>query len=183
VIIDAPGHKEFLRNMLTGASYAEAAVLIIDAKEGIREQTRRHAYLLSLVGIRQIILVINKMDLVEYSAEVFDRLTREVGNCLSPPGGSESLHPMSALSGINVTRKDAALAWYQGPSLVEALDSLDYKTFGRRPFRFPVQDVYSLDGKKSSWKDRVGGSVEGMEILVLPKGKKPRSRDQEIPRF
>jgi sulfate adenylyltransferase subunit 1 len=179
VILDARGHKEFLRDMLTGTSYAEAAVLLIDAHEGIREQTKKHAYLLSLVGIRQIIVAVNKMDLVGYSLRAFDRLRLEARNlfadCPVKPG---VFVPLSARSGINVTRKGVATAWYEGPSLVEALDALDYKTFGKRPFRFPVQDVLPR-GKKKVILGRIesGEAEKGMEVSILPGGHPVRIRE------
>jgi sulfate adenylyltransferase large subunit len=176
VIIDAPGHKEFLKNMITGASYAESAVLIIDAKEGVREQTKRHAYLLSLVGIKQVIVLINKMDLVRFSKGVFENIRKEterfVMNLSIHP---KSFIPISALSGINVAHRDAKMKWYRGPSLLEALDNLDYKTFEQRPFRFPVQDLYAM-GDQTVIVGRIeSGEVHrGMDVFILPEGKKGR---------
>src|SRR2546423_11440064 len=125
-IIDAPGHKEFLKNMITGASNADAAILVIAATEGVREQSRRHAYLLSLLGIRQLIVVINKMDLVDYSEELFRNIESEYRSFLS------SLHleprwfvPASARTGDNVAARATTMGWYRGPTMLEALDRLE----------------------------------------------------------
>ncbi|MBP8626158.1 MAG: GTP-binding protein [Syntrophorhabdales bacterium] len=173
VIIDAPGHKEFLRNMITGASYAEAAVLIIDANEGIREQTKRHAYLLGMVGIKDVCVLINKMDLVGYSKEVFDRVVREIDEFFSAISIRPKFFiPISALSGINVARRDNTINWYNGPCLFEALDELTFKAFEKRPFRFPVQDVYRIS-RETIYVGRIeSGEVEpGMETYVFPKNR------------
>jgi sulfate adenylyltransferase subunit 1 len=172
VIIDAPGHKEFLRNMITGASYAEAAVLIIDANEGIMEQTKRHAYLLSMVGIKDICVLINKMDLVGYSKEIYDRVVSEIKAFFAPLGIEPKFFiPMSALAGVNVATRDPAVGWYDGPCLFEALDGLDFKAFEERPFRFPVQDVYNIDGTSIIAGRIESGEVsEGMDVFLLPEG-------------
>ncbi len=174
VIIDAPGHKEFLRNMITGASYAEAAVLIIDANEGIKEQTKRHAYLLSMVGIKDVCVLINKMDLVGYSKDIFDKVVMEIEEFFTAISIKPKFFiPISALSGINVAKKDhTAITWYDGPCLFEALDGLTFKAFEKRPFRFPVQDVYRI-GKETLYVGRIeSGEVEpGMNAYIFPKNK------------
>ena len=162
VIIDAPGHKEFLRNMITGASYADAAVLIIDSNEGIMEQTKRHGYLLSMVGIKDICVLINKMDLVGYSKDIYDRVVAGMKDFF----GNLSLRPrfyipISALKGNNVAKRDPSITWYEGPCLFEALDELEFKTFEERPFRFPVQDVYRIGNEKI-----VAGRIESGEVAV-----------------
>jgi len=183
VIIDAPGHKEFLRNMITGASYAEAAVLIIDANEGIKEQTKRHAYLLSMVGIKDVCVLVNKMDLVDYSKDVYDRVVHEIDVFFSAISIRPKFFiPISALSGINVAKRDNTITWYDGPCLFEALDGLMFKAFEKRPFRFPVQDVYRL-GRETVYAGRIeSGEVEsGMEAFVFPGGKV--CKIQEIKKF
>ena len=174
VIIDAPGHKEFLRNMITGASYAEAAVLIIDANEGIMEQTKRHAYLLSMVGIKDICILINKMDLVGYSKDIYDRVVSGIKTFFAPLGIEPKFFiPMSALAGVNVATRDPAVDWYDGPCLFEALDELDFKAFEERPFRFPVQDKYDIDGVSIIAGRIESGEVrEGMDVYLLPEGKR-----------
>jgi len=183
VIIDAPGHKEFLRNMITGASYAEAAILIIDANEGIKEQTKRHAYLLSIVGIKDICVLVNKMDLVDYSKEVFDRVVYEIDEFFSVVSIKPKFFiPISALSGINVAKRSNIIDWYNGPCLFEALDCLTFKAFEKRPFRFPVQDVYKI-GRETIYVGRIeSGVVEpGMVAYVYP-GKKS-CKIQKIKKF
>jgi len=179
VIIDAPGHKEFLRNMITGASYADAAVLIIDSNEGIMEQTMRHGYLLSMVGIKDICILINKMDLVDYSKDIYDKIVTGMKEFF----GKLSLTPrffipMSALKGINVATRDPSITWYNGPCLFEALDELEFKAFEERPFRFPVQDVYRI-GKDKIVAGRIeSGEVKaGEDVYLLPKGKKIRIKE------
>jgi sulfate adenylyltransferase subunit 1 len=172
VIIDAPGHKEFLRNMITGASYAEAAVLIIDANEGIMEQTKRHAYLLAMVGIKDVCVLINKMDLVGYSQEIYDRVVSGIKEFFSPLFIEPKFFiPMSALAGVNVAKRDPSVSWYTGPCLFEALDGLDFKVFQERPFRFPVQDTYQIDGEQVAvGRIESGEVVKGMDVFLLPEG-------------
>lgn len=174
LIIDAPGHKEFLKNMITGASYAEAAVLIIDANEGIREQTRRHAFLLSMVGIRDVCVAVNKMDLVGYSKETYQRLQQEIELLFSQFSTRvRSIVPIAALPGVNVAAKTDEMSWYEGPSLLDALDRLDFKDFQERPFRFPVQDIYRI-GEETIVAGRVesGRAEKGMEVYIYPDGRK-----------
>ncbi|MCX8110004.1 MAG: GTP-binding protein [Syntrophorhabdaceae bacterium] len=174
VIIDAPGHKEFLRNMITGASYAEAAVLIIDANEGIKEQTKRHAYILSMVGIREVCVLVNKMDLVDYSKDVFDRVVREIDDFFSAISIKPKFFiPISALSGINVAKRDGTIGWYDGPCLFEALDGLTFKAFEKRPLRFPIQDVYKID-KNTIYAGRIeSGEVKSNTDAFVYPGERP----------
>src|SRR3982075_3893714 len=122
VLIDAPGHAEFLRNMITGASQADGALLIIDALEGVRDQTRRHGYLLHLLGVRQIAVVINKMDRVDYAEMVFRELESEISQHLLTLGMTPlAVIPISAREGDGVARRTARLHWYDGPTVLEAL--------------------------------------------------------------
>jgi bifunctional enzyme CysN/CysC len=163
LIIDAPGHKEFLKNMISGAARAEAAVLIIDASEGIREQSRRHGYLLSLLGIRQVAVVVNKMDLVGFDAATFREIEQQYRNFLREldlvPG---CFIPASAREGHNVVQLSAAMPWYRGPTLLDSLGAFQ-KLPGRcdHPLRFPVQDVYKFDARRI-----VAGRVETGSIRV-----------------
>lgn len=150
VIIDAPGHKEFLKNMITGAANADAAVLVIAANEGVREQSRRHAYLLSLLGIQQIIVVVNKMDLVDYSQRAFKEIERGYTEFLaSLKLKPVRFIPVSARLGENVVRKGESMPWAAGPTLLEALDQLANVTEPvGQPLRFCVQDVYRFDERR-----------------------------------
>lgn len=182
VIIDAPGHKEFLKNMVTGAASAEAAVLLIDAAEGIQEQSRRHGFLLHLLGLRQIIVVINKMDLAGYSRDVFERLDRDYRSFLSGLGISPmAAIPVAAREGFNVASRSGPMDWYKGPSVLEALDSLSARRpRGELPLRLPVQDVYKFDARRII-AGRVGsGKVSvGDDILFSPSGRRAKVKSVE----
>jgi bifunctional enzyme CysN/CysC len=149
-IIDAPGHKEFLKNMITGASRADAAILVIGADEGVREQSRRHAYLLSLLGIKQIIVVVNKMDLVNYSEDRFCGIEKDYRKFLFDLGLEARMFiPASAKEGDNVARASMKMKWYCRASVLEALDLLEaQRSEADLPLRFCVQDVYRLDGRR-----------------------------------
>src|SRR5690349_7902832 len=123
VIIDAPGHKEFLKNMVTGAANAEAALLLIDANEGVQEQSRRHGYLLNLLGIRQIAVLVNKMDLQDYSQERFDSIERDYRKFLASIGVEPTYFiPISAKNGENIATKSKMMPWWSGPTVLEILD-------------------------------------------------------------
>lgn len=175
VIIDAPGHKEFLKNMITGAANADAAVLVVAANEGVREQSRRHAYLLSLLGIRQIIVVVNKMDLADYSQSAFQEIEREYREFLQSLGlEARSFIPASARAGENVARPGGeALKWYSGSTLLERLDQLQAVTVAEnQPLRLSVQDVYRFDERRI-----IAGRIEsgclrvGDELVFSPTNK------------
>jgi bifunctional enzyme CysN/CysC len=149
-IIDAPGHKEFLKNMITGASSADAAILLIGANEGVREQSRRHAYLLSLLGIKQIIVVVNKMDLADFSEARFNEIERDYRKFLAELGlEARAFIPASAKEGENVARATMKMKWYCGASVLEALDLLEpQKPDIDLPLRFCVQDIYRFDERR-----------------------------------
>jgi len=149
-IIDAPGHKEFLKNMITGASRADAAILVISADEGVREQSRRHAYLLSMLGIKQLIVVVNKMDLVDYSEKRFREIEQEYRKFLRQLGlDARTFIPASAREGENVARASMKMKWYCTASVLEALDLLEPQQRDvDLPLRFCVQDVYRFDRRR-----------------------------------
>ncbi|MHB0912741.1 MAG: sulfate adenylyltransferase subunit 1 [Armatimonadota bacterium] len=164
VIIDAPGHKEFLKNMVTGAASADAAVLLIDADEGVQEQSRRHGYLLKLLGIRQVVVVINKMDLVGYSREVFESVKDEYLRFLAQLDVEpQFVIPVSARDGENVaTRSESTRAWYTGPTVLESLDLFTPAgSKEEKALRLPVQDVYKFDRRRV-----IAGRVESGMIRV-----------------
>jgi bifunctional enzyme CysN/CysC len=150
VIIDAPGHTEFLKNMVTGASSADAALLVIDAGEGALEQSRRHAYLLHLLGVKQVAVIVNKMDMVEFSQSRFDDVSAEIRAYLNEIGVAPGvIVPISARHGDNVVAASENLPWFQGPTLVEALDA--FKPVASKdelPLRMPIQDVYKPDERR-----------------------------------
>jgi bifunctional enzyme CysN/CysC len=174
VLIDAPGHAEFLRNMITGASQADGAVLIIDALEGVRDQTRRHGYLLHLLGIKQVAVVVNKMDRVDFSAERFNAISDEISAHLIDLGVTpKAIIPISARDGDGVAARTGNISWYHGPTVVEALDALEpAQPLEQLPLRLPVQAIYKFDDRRI-----VAGRIEsgdlgaGDEIVIMPAGK------------
>lgn len=174
VIIDAPGHVEFLRNMITGATQAQAAVLIVDAAEGVREQTRRHAYMLALLGLHPLVVVVNKMDLVNFSQDRFHEVRRSIEEFLRPTGLKPSLHiPISAFRGDNVAGRSVNMEWYAGPTFLEALDTLQGTPPPTdKPLLVSIQDVYTIDSRRIN-VGRVEAGVlrKGLEVRVLPGGR------------
>ncbi|HWD18468.1 MAG TPA: adenylyl-sulfate kinase, partial [Verrucomicrobiae bacterium] len=163
VIIDAPGHKEFLKNMITGAANAEAALLLIDANEGVQEQSRRHGYLLNLLGIRQIAVLVNKMDLRGYSQERFDQVEKEFRAFLKTVGVQPKCFiPIAAKHGDNIATRSAAMPWYQGGTVLETLDQFEAAQQAEgQPLRFPIQDVYRFDNRRI-----LAGRIESGKIAV-----------------
>jgi bifunctional enzyme CysN/CysC len=150
VIIDAPGHQEFIKNMITGAASADAAIVVIAADEGAREQSRRHGQLLSLLGISQVIVAVNKMDLVGYDENVFREIEREYAAFLDGIGVKpRAFVPVSASDGENISRRGGPLPWFNGPTLLAAIDEFEpAASIADQPLRFPIQDVYRLDNRR-----------------------------------
>lgn len=172
VVIDAPGHREFLRNMLTGASQADAAVLIVDVAEGLCEQTRRHTFLLSLLGIGRCVVAVNKMDLAGYAEERFHAVADAAERLLSRAGLTcTACVPVCATGGDNVAARSGRTPWYGGPTVLDVLGQMRVVEAAERPLRLSVQDVYRFDGRRI-----VAGRVEsgtlaaGMRVVVLPDG-------------
>jgi sulfate adenylyltransferase large subunit len=183
VIIDAPGHKEFLKNMITGTSQAEAALLIVDAHEGVREQTRRHCYILGMLGLQQIVVVINKMDLVDYSQERFQEVKEEITGFLKDLEIRPShTIPLSAIKGDNVATASKLLTWYSGPSVLEALDTFSELKIAEKPLRLPIQDIYQIEGKRIIVGRVEAGTVKKGETVYLLPSKK-RVHVESIERF
>src|SRR3954464_15935949 len=182
VLIDAPGHAEFLRNMITGASQADGAVLIIDALEGVRDQTRRHGYLLHLLGIKQVAVVVNKMDRVDFSAERFKEISNEISAHLIGLGVTPSaVIPISARDGDGVAEHTPRIGWYQGPTVVEALDALEpAPPLEQLALRLPVQAIYKFDDRRIvAGRIESGSLSSGDEIVVMPAGKIAKIRSVE----
>jgi len=150
VIIDAPGHKEFLKNMVTGAANAEAALLLIDANEGVQEQSRRHGYLLNLLGIRQIVVLVNKMDLQGYAEARFEQIETEYRAFLKSIGVEpRGFLPISARHGDNIATRSAHMPWWAGPTVLEALDDFQpAEPATHQPLRLPIQDIYRFDDRR-----------------------------------
>jgi bifunctional enzyme CysN/CysC len=182
VLIDAPGHTEFLRNMITGASQADGAVLIIDALEGVRDQTRRHGYLLHLLGIKQVAVVVNKMDRVAFSQARFEEIAGEISSHLAGLGVTPSaVIPVSARDGDGVADRTARTSWYSGPTVVEALDALQpAHSQDALPLRLPVQAIYKFDDRRIIAGRIESGSLSaGEEIVIMPSAKIARIRSVE----
>ncbi len=174
VIIDAPGHREFLRNMVTGAASANAGVIVIDAKQGVSEQTRRHAYLLHLIGIPQVVVAVNKMDLVDYSEDRFQAVETEMKAYLKEIGlEAQVMIPVAAMHGDNLGRRSTHMPWYSGPTLIDALDAFPRAVAPtERPFRMPVQDVYRQDGRRLIVGRVESGQLDlGSTVTVWPTGR------------
>ena len=175
VIIDAPGHKEFLKNMITGAANAEAALLLIDAYEGVQEQSRRHGYLLRLLGMKQVAVVVNKMDLVNHDPEVFYKIKAEYTEFLNSMGvEAREYIPVSAKLGENIANRSENMTWYQGPTVLEMLDQFEDKLPEiNQPFRLPLQDVYKFDERRIlAGRVESGTAKIGDEIIFSPSNKK-----------
>ena len=163
VIIDAPGHKEFLKNMVTGAASADAALLVIDVTEGALEQSRRHAYLLHLLGVRQVAVVINKMDMCGFAEARYHEVAKGILGYLEEIGVKPSaVVPVSARHGNNIVSRCKHMDWYAGPTVAEALDRFNPpKSLTDHPLRFPVQDVYKFDERRI-----IAGRIESGELAV-----------------
>ena len=180
IIADAPGHEQYTRNMATGSSTAEVALILVDARKGILRQTRRHALIASLLGIRRMIIAINKMDLIGFDEKVFDSIRQDFANCASSFPGVEFLFvPLSALSGENVIHSNGVMPWYDGPSLLELLETIPATAPASEAFRFPVQSVIRPNQDFRGYAGRVSsGSVKvGQEVMALPSGQRTTISD------
>ncbi len=175
-IIDAPGHKDFVKNMITGASQADAAVLVISAKEGVQAQTIEHAFLLKVLGVQQFVFAFNKMDAVNYDRTKFEDVKAAVKAKLKPigyPVDQIPCVPVSALKGDNVVKKSTTMDWYTGPTLLEALDQLkEPEKPTDKPLRLPVQEVFTITGHGTVPVGRVESGVlkPGEKVIFMPEG-------------
>lgn len=182
VIIDAPGHKEFLKNMISGAASAEVAFLLIDAKEGIQEQSKRHCYILSLIGIKKVYVIVNKMDLVDYSEERYLEIQKEFNGFLNNLNiYPQAYIPVSAYFGENLKENSEKMPWYKGRTIIDTMDSIEKEaSFENKELRFPIQDVYKFDHRRI-----IAGRIEagtlnvGDQITIYPSGKKTRVKTIE----
>jgi len=187
ILIDAPGHIDFLKNMVSGAARADAAILVIDAHEGIQENSKRHGYLLSMLGIKQMVVCVNKMDLAKHSKKTFDEIKSEYATFLEKIGVKpKAFIPISAKNGENIAKKSKLMKWYKGGTLLQEMDRLHAsKELGKRPFRMPVQDIYKFTG---SGDDRrlIAGRVEegtisvGDDVTFYPSSKTSKIRSIEM---
>jgi translation elongation factor EF-1alpha len=170
-ITDVPGHKEFIKNMLTGASHADVAVLVVAADEGIQEQTGRHAFLIHMLGIEEIFAVVNKMDAVDYKEQKFKALKADVSRLLASFGYSNvQFIPASAMEGDNIYKRSRQMEWYEGPTLIEALDEVEISK-EVRPLRFVVQDTYEVDSERVVVGRVESGTLrKGDKVVFQPSG-------------
>lgn len=175
-IVDVPGHKEFIKNMLTGACHAQVAILVVSAPDGVQEQTRRHAFLVHMLGIENITVMVNKMDLVGYQQSAFEQVRAATVKLLSSLGyASPAFIPISAMEGDNVYRASGKMPWYQGPTLIEMLDGLKLKEAEEKPLRFVVQDVYTVGSEKITvGRVESGRLKKGEELIFQPSDLKGR---------
>jgi bifunctional enzyme CysN/CysC len=179
IIIDAPGHIEFLKNMITGASRAEAALLVIDAKEGVRENSRRHGYMLAMLGIKQVAVLVNKMDLVDYSQKVFDDIVSEYKVFLKKIDIEAQLFiPVSGREGDNIVALSPKTPWYTNQTVLQILDHFEKEPPPlKKPFRMPVQDVYKFTQQNDD-RRIIAGTIDsgvinvGDEVIFYPSGKR-----------
>lgn len=182
ILVDAPGHVEFIRNMVSGAARTEAALLLLDANEGIRENSRRHGKLLSLLGVKQMVVVVNKLDLLDYDQDRYQHLVSTYGKFLKSCGIEPTVYvPVSARDGVNVVHKsDDVMTWYDGPTLLEALNALQrLPSPVEGPLRVPVQDVYKFNRHGNDERMTVGRVASGTlhvgdEVIFSPSGKSSR---------
>ncbi len=187
IILDAPGHIEFLKNMITGASRAEAALLMIDAKEGVQENSRRHAYMLSMLGIKQVAVVINKMDLVDYDQEVYESVKKEYLEFLKQINITPKfVLPVSAFMGENIVKKSDKMSWYDGMCILEVLDAFECEQDEEnQPFRMPVQDVYKFT-RNGDDRRIIAGTIEtgknraGQEVNFYTSGMRSHIKNIEV---
>ena len=175
IVADAPGHEQYTRNLVTGASHAELAILLVDARKGLQTQTRRHSYLVHLLGIRNVVLAVNKMDLVDYDQAVFERIADDY-RALADRLDIAAFHafPMSALKGDNIARRSDAMPWYRGPSLVEHLERvpLDQPGLAETGLRMPVQWVCRTpDFRGYAGLIAAGTARPGDKVRILPSGR------------
>ncbi|MDO8674844.1 MAG: GTP-binding protein [Candidatus Omnitrophota bacterium] len=186
IIIDAPGHIEFLKNMISGAARAEAALLVIDAHEGIKENSRRHGYVMRFLGIKNVAVCVNKMDLVQYDQKVFEQIKADYTKFLHEIDlKPQSFIPIAAFHGDNVAVASKNMPWYRGPNILEVLDSFPKQApLHTQVFRMPVQDIYKFT-EEGDKRRIIAGRVEsgtvraGDEVVFWPSGKKNRVRSVE----
>jgi len=180
-ITDVPGHKEFIKNMLTGASHADVAVLVVSCSQGIEEQTRRHTFLINMLGIKKVIVAVNKMDEVEYKKERFQEIQEKVEKLLVSFGYSHlPFIPISAMEGDNVYRKSNRISWYTGPTLVEALDSIKVER-KQKPLRFVVQGIYPASSEELILGRVESGTLrKGDELIFEPSGIKGKLKKIKV---
>ncbi|MCC7152656.1 MAG: GTP-binding protein, partial [Rubrivivax sp.] len=176
IVADTPGHEQYTRNMVTGASTADVAVILVDARKGLLAQTRRHSFLVHLLGIRTVVLAVNKMDQVDYAEDVFARIDTDYRSFAAPLGFAQVTSiPLSALAGDNITTQSAAMPWYPGPALLPLLESceLDQTRLQRQPLRLPIQWVNRPHAEFRGFCGQLASGVleVGQRVRVQPSGR------------
>src|SRR5688500_17326188 len=178
IIADTPGHEQYTRNMATGASTCDLAIILIDARHGVAVQTRRHSFIVSLLGIKHVVVAVNKMDLVNWSEEVFERIKADYAGFVAKLDIADvQFIPLSALRGDNVVEKSGAMPWYQGPPLLAHLETVHIASDRNlADMRFPVQYVVrpNLDVRGFAGTMASGILRKGDEVVALPSGKRSR---------
>jgi bifunctional enzyme CysN/CysC len=178
IVADTPGHEQYTRNMATGASTADLAVILIDARKGVLTQTRRHSYIVSLLGIRKVVLAVNKMDLVDFSHEIFDTIVEEYRDFAKQIELTDIVAiPVSGLKGDNITSQSAHTPWYHGPTLMAYLETVEIEDrLQHQPFRMPVQWVNrpNLDFRGFAGTIVSGTLSPGEKVRVLPSARDSR---------
>ena len=186
IIADTPGHEQYTRNMITGGSTANLAIILVDARMGVITQTRRHTFLVSLLGIKHVVLAVNKMDLVDFSEERFNEIVDEYRKFIAPLGIPDvNCIPLSALDGDNVVEKSERTPWYEGISLLDFLETVHIDNDHHlKDFRFPVQYVLrpNLDFRGFCGKVASGIIRKGDEVMALPSGKKSHIKSIDVSR-
>jgi len=176
-IVDCPGHRDFVKNMITGASQADAAVLVVSGPDGVQEQTKEHVFLARTLGIQQLIILVNKMDAVNFDQKKFEAVKADVTNLLKMVAYKPDdmlFIPASAFQGVNIAKKSDKTPWYKGPTLLEALDTLkEPEKPTALPLRLPIQDVYSISGIGTVPVGRVETGImkKGMNVIFMPANK------------
>ena len=175
IIADTPGHEQYTRNMITGGSTANLAIILVDARTGVITQTRRHTFLVSLLGIKHVVLAVNKMDLVDFDKETFDRIVNDYKHFVAPLGIPDiTCIPLSALDGDNVVEKSARTPWYEGPALLDFLETVPIDLDRNyTDFRYPVQYVLRPNQNFRGFCGKVSSGVvrKGDTVMALPSGK------------
>jgi len=181
-IVDVPGHREFIKNMLSGASHAQVGILVVSAPNGVEEQTRRHTFLLHMLGIKQIVAAINKMDLMDYEENAFQKVKEETSQLASSLGYADvKFIPISALEGDNVYKPSGRMEWYQGPTLIQVLDEIELEEVSEKPLRFVVQDTYPVDSEKVTVGRVESGTLrKGDELLFQPSGVRTKAEKIKV---
>lgn len=178
IIADTPGHEQYTRNMITGGSTANLAIILVDARTGVITQTRRHTYLVSLLGIKHVVLAVNKMDLVDFDKNIFDKIVSDYLHFVKPLGIEDiTCIPLSALDGDNVVEKSDRTPWYQGTSLLEFLETVPIdQDRNFEDFRYPVQYVLRPNLNFRGFCGKIASGIihKGDEVMALPSGKKSR---------